>query len=175
MCVNVFIKIPAIFPITILLMLSGCMSHHANTHKSTIVYDKSAITIKNNVLMPFIQQNDDEDSLNSQEGDICKIYDENTILTEDGREFTPFSAEIMNFFYPTNNVPEFEENENPQGYNETILPNVKLNFASLQKVLKLQAKERNFTAINERIKITPQFIVMTQTKQKLMMKMTIDF
>ena len=103
------------------------------------------------------------------------FYDENTILTEDGREFTPFSAEMMNFFYPTNNVPEFEENENPQRYSETILSNVKLNFASLQKVLKLQAKERNFTTINEHIKITPQFIVMTQTKQKLMMKMTIDF
>ena len=139
------------------------------------------------------------------ESEICKINDKNdeTAATEEGYRFNPFSTDVLEFLNQNTNVyqndieteaattPARTENNNLENDNKqqqleqdeqndnnnnlSVDNNKKIDLSALHEMLKIKENKANITEINERIKITPKFVIITKTKSKIMMNLSVSF
>ena len=138
------------------------------------------------------------------ESEMCKINDKSdeTATTEEGYRFNPFSIDVLDFLnqnadvyqndikMETATTPARTENDNLENDNKQqqlepdeqnndnntmSLNNKKIDMSALHEMLKIKENKANITEINERIKITPKFVIITNTKSKIMMNLSVSF
>ena len=127
------------------------------------------------------------------EGEMCKISkfdDEDTEKTEENREFNLFAPDILQFLsqnyndqnaQDATNDGDIEKGEKQDGdvnfneNNKRRQERKQIDLRALQEKLKIKEKDNNITTINDRIKITPKLTIITNTKSKITMNMSVVF
>ena len=165
------------FRVLFLLLVSSCSAGVNYIEQTKHEVDNKSATVRQSSKGYKLKYNDiDVDILNSKRGDSCQIYDFNTMMTDDGHEFTPFPVDIMQLLQDADENFEQEVDSARAMTLDNVGAGVKpFDIMALYKILDIRTKQQNFTSINERVSISPRFIIISQAKQKLMMKMTIKF
>ena len=202
---NTFIK--SISFATIIIYACGCLkaSNNFKPEENKNQFNINKIKVQNErIEHPAYIDLDCFDVDCACESETCKIdnKDDETITTEEGYKFNPFSIDVLEFLnqnadvyqdnikMETATTPAQTENDNLENdskqqqleqdkqndSNDNVsLDNKKIDLSALHEMLKIKENKANITEINERIKITPKFVIITKTKSKVMMNLSVSF
>ena len=85
------------------------------------------------------------------------------------------NIKTLNNLENDNKQQQLEQDKQNDSNDNVSLDNKKIDMSALHEMLKIKENKANITEINERIKITPKFVIITKTKSKVMMNLSVSF
>ena len=193
---------PSVFAIATIL-ICGCLNQNTSFKpKNQSKFNVAKIKVHHESFENIYIESDCLSQDCACESEMCKINDKNdeTATTEEGYKFNPFSIDVLEFLNQNADVyqddtetattPAQTENDNLENDNKqqqleqdkqndindnVSLDNKKIDLSALHEMLKIKENKANITEINERIKITPKFVIITNTKSKIMVNLSVSF